>query len=103
MMIYPTLGMTSMGKKSCDPQKGMSWINSCPQLMTQQAGTMVFKSSFWYALLTPPTNHRTSGFDKLTQSEQQLTAEELDIIRRLQAAENPDASYDPYEPLVEFY
>jgi len=46
---------------------------------------------------------RTAGFDKLTQTEQQLTAEELDIIRRLQAAENPDANYDPYEPTVEWF
>jgi ribosome biogenesis protein ERB1 len=37
------------------------------------------------------------------QSEQQLSAEELDIIRRLQAAENPDASYNPYEPTVEWF
>lgn len=32
-----------------------------------------------------------------------LTAEELDIIRRLHNHENPDATYDPYEPLVEFF
>ena len=32
-----------------------------------------------------------------------LTPEELDIIRRLQENENPDASYDPYEPTVEWF
>jgi ribosome biogenesis protein ERB1 len=32
-----------------------------------------------------------------------LTAEELDIIRRLESLENPDASYDPYEPTVEWF
>ena len=32
-----------------------------------------------------------------------LSPEELDIIRRLQAGENPDGSYDPYEPTVEWF
>ena len=32
-----------------------------------------------------------------------MTAEELDIIRRLQENENPDAEYDPYEPTVEWF
>ncbi|KAI5120907.1 hypothetical protein M0805_002887 [Coniferiporia weirii] len=45
----------------------------------------------------------TSGFDKSTQSDKPLTAEELDIIRRLHANENPDAEYDPYEPTVEWF
>jgi len=44
-----------------------------------------------------------SGFDKNTQSDKPLTAEELDIIRRLHAGENPDAEYDPYEPTVEWF
>ncbi|THH11551.1 hypothetical protein EW145_g600 [Phellinidium pouzarii] len=45
----------------------------------------------------------TSGFDKSTQSDKPLTAEELEIIRRLHANENPDADYDPYEPTVEWF
>ncbi|KAI0069034.1 BOP1NT-domain-containing protein [Artomyces pyxidatus] len=45
----------------------------------------------------------TSAFDKNTQMDKPLTAEELDIIRRLQAHENPDASYDPYEPTIEWF
>lgn len=32
-----------------------------------------------------------------------LTPEELDIIRRLQANEVPDANYDPYEPTTEWF
>lgn len=32
-----------------------------------------------------------------------LTAEELDLIRRLQENENPDANYDPYAPTVEWF
>ncbi|EPQ59553.1 BOP1NT-domain-containing protein [Gloeophyllum trabeum ATCC 11539] len=44
-----------------------------------------------------------SAFDKSLQMDKPLTAEELDIIRRLQAGEVPDASYDPYEPTVEWF
>lgn len=32
-----------------------------------------------------------------------LNDEELDIIRRLQEGEIPDAGYNPYEPTVEFF
>ncbi|KAF9057381.1 NUC169 domain-containing protein [Panaeolus papilionaceus] len=45
----------------------------------------------------------TSAFDKNVQMDRPLTAEELDIIRRLHDGENPDASYDPYEPTVEWF
>ncbi|KAF8897288.1 NUC169 domain-containing protein [Infundibulicybe gibba] len=45
----------------------------------------------------------TAAFDKNTQTDKQLSAEELDIIRRLYANEVPDASYDPYEPMVEWF
>lgn len=37
------------------------------------------------------------------QMESQLSPEELDIIRRLHAAEIPDAEYDPYEPTIEWF
>ena len=37
------------------------------------------------------------------QLDKPLTPEELDIIRRLQEGENPDANYDPYEPTVEWF
>ncbi|EGO01742.1 hypothetical protein SERLA73DRAFT_49062 [Serpula lacrymans var. lacrymans S7.3] len=45
----------------------------------------------------------TKAFDKNTQMDKPLTPEELDLIRRLQAGENPDSSYDPYEPMVEWF
>ncbi|KAF8901704.1 BOP1NT-domain-containing protein [Gymnopilus junonius] len=45
----------------------------------------------------------TSAFDKNAQADKPLTAEELDIIRRLYAGENPDADYDPYEPTTEWF
>ena len=44
-----------------------------------------------------------STLDKNTQSEKQLSSEELDLIRRLYKNENPDAGYDPYEPMVEWF
>ncbi|KZT26938.1 ribosome biogenesis protein ERB1 [Neolentinus lepideus HHB14362 ss-1] len=44
-----------------------------------------------------------SAFDKSLQMDKPLTAEELDIIRRLQANEVPDVGYDPYEPTVEWF
>ncbi|KAF8917800.1 NUC169 domain-containing protein [Mucidula mucida] len=45
----------------------------------------------------------TSAFDKNTQMDKPLTPEELDIIRRLHDHENPDAGYDPYEPMTEWF
>ncbi|KAG9301386.1 hypothetical protein G9A89_018058 [Geosiphon pyriformis] len=41
--------------------------------------------------------------DNLTQQDVKLTDEELDIIRRIQMQEIPDANYDPYEPMVEWF
>jgi ribosome biogenesis protein ERB1 len=35
--------------------------------------------------------------------EKPLTAEELDIIHRLQANEVSDANYDPYQPMTEWF
>ncbi|KAG8795143.1 Ribosome biogenesis protein erb1 [Ceratobasidium sp. 428] len=45
----------------------------------------------------------TSALDKSTMQDTQLTAQELDIIRRLQQGENPDGEYNPYEPTVEWF
>lgn len=56
-----------------------------------------------HLLLTPSRVDRTSAFDKNTQMDKPLTEEELDLIRRLQENENPDSSYDPYEPTIEWF
>ncbi|CAL1702299.1 unnamed protein product [Somion occarium] len=48
-------------------------------------------------------NSWTSAFDKKAQADKPLTAEELDLIRRLQENEIPDAQYDPYEPTIEWF
>ncbi|KAF8592530.1 BOP1NT-domain-containing protein [Ramaria rubella] len=39
----------------------------------------------------------TTALDRNTQSDKPLSAEELDIIRRLRENEIPDSSFDPYE------
>ncbi|KAG6335304.1 hypothetical protein ID866_3788 [Astraeus odoratus] len=54
------------------------------------------------ATVEDPTSW-TSAYDKNMQMDRPLTAEELDIIRRLQLGENPDAGYDPYEPTIEWF
>lgn len=46
---------------------------------------------------------RTAAFDKKAQADKPLSAQELDIIQRLQKGENPDGDYDPYEPMVEWF
>lgn len=53
--------------------------------------------------LTAKSPYRTTAFDETSQQEKPLTSEELDIIRRLYTGENPDAEYDPYEPMVEWF
>jgi ribosome biogenesis protein ERB1 len=47
--------------------------------------------------------YRTSAFDKTAQTDKPLSTEELEIIRRLYANEVPDAQYDPYEPMTEWF
>jgi BOP1NT (NUC169) domain len=46
---------------------------------------------------------RNTAFDKTAQMDRPLSNEELDIIRRLYANEVPDANYDPYEPMTEWF
>nr|GAT53975.1 predicted protein [Mycena chlorophos] len=48
-------------------------------------------------------NSWTSAFDKTAQMDKPLSAQELDIIQRLYVNEVPDAGYDPYEPMVEWF
>jgi ribosome biogenesis protein ERB1 len=46
---------------------------------------------------------RTTAEDKLLQKQVQLSDKELDIIRRLERAENPDAGFDNYQPTIEWF
>lgn len=45
----------------------------------------------------------TSAEDKLLQQNVVLSDKELDIIRRLEQAENPDADFDPYQDTIEWF
>ncbi|KAE8234418.1 hypothetical protein CF326_g545 [Tilletia indica] len=45
----------------------------------------------------------TSATDKSTGEEVQLSAAELDIIKRLEMGGIPDANYDPYEDQIEWF
>lgn len=45
----------------------------------------------------------TGLLDKNTGSSLNLTAEELDLIRKIQKNENPDENIDPYEPTIEWF
>ena len=64
---------------------------------------MVSNMFFHIVMLIKFDDIRTTAFDKKAQMDKPLTAEELDLIRRLQENENPDTSYDPYEPTVEWF
>ncbi len=44
-----------------------------------------------------------SGFDHTSQKDTELSTNELDIIRRLQAAEVPDSSFNPYQDTIEWF
>ncbi|EJD01072.1 BOP1NT-domain-containing protein [Fomitiporia mediterranea MF3/22] len=86
----------------------LHWYDDLPHIGYDINGKKVFRPAkgdeldkFLKTVEDPST--WTSGFDKLTQSDKQLSTEELDIIRRLHANENPDAGYDPYEPTVEWF
>ncbi|KAJ3977265.1 NUC169 domain-containing protein [Lentinula raphanica] len=86
----------------------MHWYDDLPHVGYDMDGQRVLKPARGDELdrflntVEDPTSW-TSAFDKKAQADKPLTAEELDIIRRLYANENPDANYDPYEPLTEWF
>ncbi|KAJ1920625.1 Ribosome biogenesis protein erb1 [Mycoemilia scoparia] len=41
--------------------------------------------------------------DELNQTDVRLTDKEVDLIKRIQSGQIPDAEYDPYEPTVEWF
>ncbi|EJD53870.1 BOP1NT-domain-containing protein [Auricularia subglabra TFB-10046 SS5] len=86
----------------------MHWYDDMPHIGYSMDGKKVFRPAKgdeldkFLATVDDPESW-TSAFDKSLQSDKPLTPEELDIIRRLQAGENPDADYDPYEPTIEWF
>ncbi|KAF8826541.1 hypothetical protein HHX47_DHR5000306 [Lentinula edodes] len=81
----------------------MHWYDDLPHVGYDMDGKRVLKPArgdeldrFLKTVEDPNSwQPRTSAFDKKAQADKPLTAEELDIIRRLYANENPDANYDP--------
>ncbi|KAF7792802.1 hypothetical protein EIP86_003901 [Pleurotus ostreatoroseus] len=86
----------------------MHWYDDLPHIGYDINGKKVLRPARgdeldkFLATVDDP-NTWTSAFDKKAQMDKPLTAEELDLIRRLQQNENPDADYDPYEPTVEWF
>ncbi|KAL1917638.1 uncharacterized protein VTP21DRAFT_4031 [Calcarisporiella thermophila] len=80
---YPHIGYDINGKKVMRPAKGDELEK-------------------FLANMDDPDSWRTVP-DNLEQRDVKLTEEELDIIRRIQMSEFPDANYDPYEPTVEWF
>lgn len=86
----------------------MEWYDDLPHIGYDVSGRKIFRPAKGdeldkFLANTEDPNAWTSVEDKLLQKQVQLTDKELDIIRRLERAENPDADYDPYEPTIEWF
>jgi ribosome biogenesis protein ERB1 len=79
----------------------MEWYDDLPHIGYDVNGRKIFRPAKgdeldkFLANVEDPAAW-TSVEDKLLQQQVQLSDKELDIIRRLERAENPDADYDPY-------
>lgn len=96
----PHIGYNMNGKQILRPARGDELDKFLSTVEEPSSWYSLFRSClilYFYIL------SRTSAFDKTAQMDKPLTPEELDIIRRLQANEVPDASYDPYEPTTEWF
>ncbi|KAK7060306.1 Ribosome biogenesis protein erb1 [Paramarasmius palmivorus] len=86
----------------------MHWYDDLPHVGYDMNGKKVLKPARGDELdkfletVEDPTAW-TSAFDKNMQMDKPLSGEELDLIRRLYENEVPDAEYDPYEPLTEWF
>ncbi|WWC89811.1 ribosome biogenesis protein ERB1 [Kwoniella dendrophila CBS 6074] len=86
----------------------MEWYDDLPHIGYDVNGRKIFRPAQGDELDKFLSNTEdpaawTSAEDKLLQQSVQLTDKELDIIRRLERAENPDADYDPYQPTIEWF
>lgn len=97
----PHIGYDINGKKVLRPARGDELDKFLQTVEDPESWCVV--ASAYSMHVTDRKEHRTNAFDKNSQMDKSLTPEELDLIRRLQEGENPDASYDPYEPTVEWF
>ncbi|KAL7424185.1 Ribosome biogenesis protein erb1 [Cryptotrichosporon argae] len=86
----------------------MEWYDDLPHIGYDVNGRKIFRPARGDELdkfLANVTDVAawTSAEDKAMQQAVQLSDKELDIIRRLERAENPDADYDPYQPTIEWF
>ncbi|WVW82824.1 ribosome biogenesis protein ERB1 [Kwoniella bestiolae CBS 10118] len=86
----------------------MEWYDDMPHIGYDVNGRKIFRPAQGDELDKFLSNTEdpaawTSAEDKLLQQSVQLSDKELDIIRRLERAENPDADYDPYQPTIEWF
>lgn len=96
----PHIGYDINGQKVLRPARG----DELDKFLATVDDSSAWCAAFLLNLLSSLMHiFRTSVFDKNTQMDKPLTSEELDIIRRLYAGENPDAGYDPYEPMTEWF
>lgn len=86
----------------------IEWYNDYPHIGYNLDGKKILKPATadeldeFLAKMDDPNYWRTVR-DKATMREVILSNEELDIINRLQNYQFPSASYDPYEPYVDFF
>lgn len=86
----------------------IEWYDDLPHIGYDVEGRKIFRPAKGdeldkFLANTGDLGAWTSAEDKLMQQNVQLTDRELDIIRRLEQAENPDADYDPYQPTIEWF
>jgi ribosome biogenesis protein ERB1 len=86
----------------------LHWYDDLPHIGYTIDGKQVLRPARGDALdkflsTVDDPNSGLTAFDEKSQKEVTLSSEELDIIRRLQMAEIPDANYDPYQPTIEWF
>ncbi|KAI8333180.1 BOP1NT-domain-containing protein [Chlamydoabsidia padenii] len=86
----------------------MEWYDDLPHIGYDIDGKKVLKPATgdeldkFLATVEDPDSWK-SAYSVKDGKDMVLSAEELDIIQRLQEGQIPDAGYNPYEPTVEFF
>jgi ribosome biogenesis protein ERB1 len=86
----------------------MEWYDDLPHIGYDIDGKKVLKPATgdeldkFLATVEDPDSWK-SAYSVKDAKDMVLSAEELDIIQRLQEGQIPDAGYNPYEPTVEFF
>lgn len=112
--VYPTIEPDYDSDSSTEETNNrignvpLEWYDDLPHIGYDVNGKKVMRPAQgdeldkFLATMEDPESWMTAE-DKRTGGQVRLSDEELDIIRRLQNSEIPDASYDPYQPTVEWF